>query len=393
MDLLSASQIKVYRECQRKWGWKYIAGLPDPAGPAAALGTEVDDEQLQPYLRDGRTFDYSRASGSGDIAASGLAFLPRPQSLGLEVQKYFEMPSPTWVDGQHVGFGYRGYIDLWMPKGGMPGIEGGPAVCDFKTTGNWKYAKTAEGLKTDVQAQLYATWAMWSTGARVIDLVWIYMATRGPRKAKRVHLRVLAADVAEQFSAINDTALEMYAARKSVTDPLELEPNVDMCEAYGGCPFRSKCNLSPSQFIDSQAAKHRKETTMTTMSVLAALKAKRAAALGYELSPQQTDGQAAADKGVEAVGINPPEKDLPPAPPVGVVANPPPSVLEEPAKKRGRPAGSKNAPKDPVGADAAAYTGSPPAPDATVPAADEASRHQRIGALVIELASLLGIAS
>jgi hypothetical protein len=60
---------------------------------------------------------------------------------------------------------------------------------------------------------------------------------------------------------------------------------------------------------------------------------------------------------VEAVGINPPESLLPPAPPVGAVANPPPSTLEEPAKpKRGRPAGSKNVAKDPVGADAAAFT-------------------------------------
>lgn len=51
LPVLSASQISTFRDCQRKWGFKYIAGLEDPAGPAAALGTETHDTQLGPYLR------------------------------------------------------------------------------------------------------------------------------------------------------------------------------------------------------------------------------------------------------------------------------------------------------------------------------------------------------
>ncbi len=412
MLTLSASQISTYRdECKRKWGFKSIAKIPQEQHPSAILGTEVDNEQLQPYLRDGRGFDYTRDSGY--IAASALAFLPRPQTFGLEVQKHFTFRSLLNRDE----LAYQGYKDLWMPNGGMPLPEGyvsdAAAVCDFKTTGNLKWQKTPKQLETDVQAMMYATNAMVVTGARVVDLVWIYMQTKGTRKAKRSHLRVDGKHVLAQFRDIDAVGVEMAKARRDIESQgtdlealvMQLPPNPDACEGYGGCPYRSRCNLSPAAF-NTPLPELETIDMSDTATLLAELKAKRAAAkglapvveavggkTGYELSPQQTDGQAAADKGVEAVGINPPEKDLPPAPPVGVVANPPPSTLEEPGKKRGRPAGSKNAPKDPVGADAAAYTGSPPAPDATVPAADEASRHQRIGALVIELASLLGIAS
>ncbi len=384
MQLVSASQISKYRECARKWAWRYIAKLPDPTGPAAALGTEVDDTQLQPYLRDGRTFDYSRESGN--IAAAGLAYLPKPKSHGLEVQKHFVMPSPTYVDGQHIGFGYQGFIDLWMPTGGMPDIDGHPVVCDFKTTGNWRYALTPEGLKTNVQAQLYATWAMFSTGARVIDLVWIYFATKGPRKAKRVHLRVHADHVAGQFSAINATALEMYEVRRTCTDPLDLPPNTDACGMFGGCPYQANCNLSPAQIIDSKASQWTQNTESQVsnssggaVGLLARLRAAKepvGGASGYEMSPQQLDGQAAADAGVAAVGINPPEAKLPPAPPVGSV--PVPEAVEvAPVKKPvGRP--RKAPPSEPFEA-------------AIAKAEGEIDRNARIGALVVELASLLGV--
>ncbi len=353
LPLVSASQITGFRECARKWAWKYIAKIEAPPHPSALLGTDVH-AQLEGYLGQGKPLDFSKDTGY--IAAPALEMLPKPMSEGLEVEKHFEMPSHT----PNAGFGYQGYIDVWLPTGGMPGVGSPsdvyPAVVDFKTTGNWNYAKTAENLKTDVQAQVYAMWAMREMKSTLVDLVWIYMATRGARKARRVHLRVHGQDVAQQFSAINDTAIQMLEIRKTVTDPLSLPPTPSMCEAYGGCPYRSQCNLSPGEIIDSQAAKwvnQMESTTVnTTSSLLAQLKAKRAGIkTGYEMSPEQLNGQAAADKGVAVVGINPPESLLPPAPPVGAA----PIALVEPAvaiekAKRGRPK------KDPLGADAAAHT-------------------------------------
>ncbi len=365
---LSASQITTFDEradggCQRKWAFKYIAKLPDPPGPAAELGTDTHT-QLAAYMGAGVPLNFARESGY--IAAPVLPFLPPPKSNGLIVEKRFEFGAPGRKD-----YGFMGYIDLWLPKGGMPLDDGAtvnPTVVDFKTTSNWRYAKTPETLATDVQAMLYATWAMFESGARVADLVWPYMATKGARKAKRVHLQVTGAHVAEQFTAINETAAAIMAVRGSVVAgfeqefPLTLKANPLSCESFGGCPFRSKCNLSPAElgaYVDSEVDKWAQQvleapvanTTQgagSTGSLKARLAAARTASNPNGLSPAQLDGQGAADAGVSkvgipaenlptwatspvdpltgrgmppaAVGINPPESLLPPAPPVGTVA-------------------------------------------------------------------------
>ncbi len=303
--LFSASQVTLYRECARKWGWRYIAGIKTPQHPAAALGTEVDDTQLQPYLRDGRPLDLTRASG--EIAEAGLAHLPKPGTPGMQVQRHFLMPSFSTK-----AFAYQGYLDLWLPQGGLPDMPTKvgriPEVSDFKTTGNItaKWVKTPKTLAYDVQAQLYATWAMHETGARTVDLVWIYFQTRGTRKSKRVHLRVHGQEVAEQFHAIDRTAVEMFNVRTNAVGqdpaeyPLTLPPNADMCDEFGGCPYQSKCNLSP---LETQESKARKEVSdvITTAQLLA------------DLQRRSVPETALAQMPV--VGINPPEKDLPPAPP------------------------------------------------------------------------------
>lgn len=288
MIFLSASQITLFRECQRKWGWRYLANIKTPQHPAAALGTEVDDTQLQPYLRDGRPFDFTRPSG--EIAASLLPFLPAPQSPGLVVQRHFQMPSPTWRDGKHIGFGFQGFEDLWLPDSGVvPGLPGGaPFVGDFKTTSDLKWAKSEAQLKTDVQAMLYAMDAMYATRANAVDLAWMYAQTKNARKSKRTYLRVVADHVAEQFGKINETALEMLGVRIANPHPTELPPNPEQCEAYGGCPHRDKCfpHLSPAKIIDAFEAKESRAFTFgepmsnttnplanPTMNLLAQLKA------------------------------------------------------------------------------------------------------------------------
>jgi len=379
MDLLSASQISAFDECERKGAWKYIAKIQTPQHPSAALGTEVDDTQLQPLLRDGRALDYTRESGY--IAATALEFLPH--GSGHNVQQHFVMPSPTWREGQHVGFGYQGFLDLWLPDGSslpdsafdpkqIPNGRGSvPAVVDFKTTGDLRWQKSATQLSTDVQAQLYATWAMYQTKSRVVDLVWIYMQTRKARKARRTHLRVIADQVADQFTKINERALRIHALKQTVTDPLELPANPDACEAYGGCPFRDRCNLGPGEIADALAAKAKRgrenmsEAPVTTTGLLARTKAKRD---GIVTTPMPT--QLAPPASPAPLSINPPESKLAPAPPVGSIEPAPAApAAEAPPVRRGPGRPRKNPPKDPVGADAAAHS-TPHAEPPTPPAQD-----------------------
>jgi hypothetical protein len=335
--LRSASQVSLFRECKVKWALSYLAKLKSPSSPSQALGTEVDDTQLQPYLSEGRPFDYTRESGY--IAAAGLAYLPKPGTRGLEVQKHFLLPSPSGKPGEPAPFGYQGYLDLWLPYGGMPEIDdGAPIVSDFKTSKDInRWAKTTETLKTDVQSQLYATWAMWETGARRVHLVWLYFQTQGAKKTKRVWATVDAAHVLEQFLAIDKTGQDIEAVA-AASPPigseaakeyaLSLEPSPEMCGAYGGCPYQHICNLSPSQFIDSISPKRSLPIVATsTLDLFANLR-------------KQNDVMGMSDRAVPAppadafAGINPPEKDLPPAPPIGAVTES--TTTEAPKAKRGR---------------------------------------------------------
>jgi len=119
----------MYRDCPRKWAWRYLLGLKPPQHPAAALGDEVDSGQLQPYLREGRPIDLTKQAGQ--IAAAALPYLPLPQTPGLVLQKEFHLPAPTW---EQTGLWFTGFIDLWAPDSKiLPGCAGGvPGVTDFK---------------------------------------------------------------------------------------------------------------------------------------------------------------------------------------------------------------------------------------------------------------------
>lgn len=369
----SASQIKTFRECERKWGWRVIAGEPSTSSPAAELGKEVDDTQLQPYLKDGRPFDFTRKTESGQIAASAMEWLPEPQLPGLKVQKHFVFAS---AEGD---WSYQGYKDLWLPDSRvlkyLPPGEGWPAVVDFKTTGDFNWALDEKGLATDVQAQLYAMNAMLETGARTVDLVWIYMRTRGARKSKMVHLRTHAPDVGAQFEAIEETAKRMNELQAASGDvPGEqyvveaLKPTPEMCSGYGGCPYRHKCNLSPKEMSGGLIQLLRKGDVMNGgIDLMASLKKRATATEPAPTLEAPAPVMGMSDKDVPAppenvipaafagsglVGINPPEKNLPPAPPTGItqtdtsaVAQSPEPAPEPPVKaKKGRPKKDASAP-------------------------------------------------
>lgn len=336
LPLISASQISQFRDCQRKWAWAYIAGIRSPSTPSQALGTETHDTQLGPYLIEGKPFDYTRDSGY--IAAALLEFLPQPKSPGMVVEKHFILGSPA-SGGR---FAYQGYKDLWLPdSGAVPGLPGGaPFVGDFKTTSDLKWAKNEKALSVDVQAMLYATNALVETKSPVVDLGWMYTQTRGARRGKRTYLRVHDEQVIEQFKAIENTALELFEAKQTVTDPLSLPPSPSQCESYGGCPYRDKCNLSPMDHLAALSARDfslielnggmdMSGVSSGTSSLMANLRAKKAGAQtsGGSTPSLENAGSIPASGAVasavaapspspptepEALGVNPPEKDLPP---------------------------------------------------------------------------------
>ncbi len=298
---VSPSQIATFIECERKWAWRHIAKIVLPAHKSAALGTDTHS-QLEEYLKNGTTFDYTRPSGY--IADSAVHLLPPPKTQGLELEKHF-----TFLSAQ--GHAYHGYMDVMGPDSrvfpNMPtrngdistflnqtwhifdkktGLfwdgdkwtlftgyvevsrtsmdadrdmveirrvgEGTPFVSDHKTTSDFRYAKTADDLRKDPQGIIYAMAAMEHFKSNEVDLIWTYMLTKGARKAKRVHLHVLRADVEKEFAKIEFTVSRIVTTHAAGTSPLDLPPNTSACSAYGGCPYRAHCTDLSSVNIEGK---------------------------------------------------------------------------------------------------------------------------------------------
>ena len=324
--IISATQIQLWDPkaegfCQRKWGFRYLDRVQIPQHPSAALGTDVQDTQVDPYLTSGHPFDFSRPSG--EIAQALVPILPKPGAEGMRLRRRFLLPSPRRT------FGYQGELDIWARDSKVvPGLAGGAQlVGDIKTTGNLAYAKTDATLRTDTQAQLYSMAIMFEENVDVVDLAWLYVRTRKPHRVQIAHARMSAPEVADSFARIDDLGADLVKVKLERPKAIDLPPNVRSCETFGGCPYRHLCNLSPAVFATS----NERDNMTSTVDFLAQLRKAAPApspapAPAPALSPfQALVAEVAALQG-QPVGefvptggnrINPPESDLPPAPAVG----------------------------------------------------------------------------
>lgn len=308
---LSASQINTYRDCKRKWGWSYILKIKGPPNASAQLGSAVH-EQLETYLKGG-SLDFT--TEAGNIAASGLENLPKPGTPGMKIEEEFHFRGPS-------GHDYLGYIDVECSPESKQAKFGLPigVVIDHKTTGDLRWQKTADDLRTDVQAQLYATQHfMEHQAAEGVELRWNYLLTKKTRKSAVTSLIVTPEQTWEQFLEIEKTAVEMAAI--TTTNPLDLEPTVTHCNAYGGCPYQGNCNLSPFDKLRAAAAqakedalnhspKQNTENIMAVSALMARINANKAA----QPTPVGMSAPVAAPVAASPApaAINPPEWQPPP---------------------------------------------------------------------------------
>ena len=222
----SASQIATFRDCARKWAWDKIESVPRPSNRYAERGTAIH-ALLEAWLKDGTPFDVS--TDYGRIAAAGLPHLPPPGVASVEGGFSLALASAD----------FTGYIDArWVEPDGLP------IVLDHKTTSNLAYAKTPEDLAHDPQAMLYAAVAMRDAHAVAAELRWVYYEATARPRARKVSLRVLREHVTAELDVIDETAREMNHVYQSGARALDLAPTVGACDAYGGCPYVSHCNLS-----------------------------------------------------------------------------------------------------------------------------------------------------
>lgn len=293
---LSASQIATFRDCARKWAWGKIEKVPQAPNRYAELGSRVH-EVLENWLRDGTPFPDTK---EGRIAASGIAHLPMPGVAEVEGDFQLSLASAD----------FTGRIDAQFLENGVP------VILDHKTTSGLQWAKTAEDLRVDVQAMIYAAHALEKYDTTAVQLRWVYYLTDETKaKSKRVHLLVHAPEIAEQLEYIDETAAEIAEIYKQGARALDLTPHVPTCTKYGGCPYVTNCNLSSSE---------RMRGYMTTMTWAERVKARKAEQSGALAAPQEAPPVAAASARLFAPAreayVNPPEQ------PITQLAEPAPQV-------------------------------------------------------------------
>jgi hypothetical protein len=248
--------------CMRKWAWSKLDRLPKTEGAAAALGTAVHS-QHEDWLRHGKPYDLTKREG--EIAHATLHLLPPPGVANVEGETKFQLNGIT----------YGGKLDgEWLEQAGWPRLASHPpeglqeitpwsraVVLDHKT-GNKNYFKLArEQLLGHPQAPIYAARSFQKYQTPIVELRWNYATTTGkPKPFPSWHV-VRPEDVhgvwLEQVERPAKRLLEVVSqanherAQGRPFGALQLPPNYNACAAYGGCPFRSKCQLTGPQEIQA----------------------------------------------------------------------------------------------------------------------------------------------
>lgn len=368
----SATRSTTWMSCHRKGGWQYICGYPDPGNEDTELGVAV--HKYLEWLKSTPGALPDRMTEIGAIAAEAL---PWVSDLSVEHGAVIE-GNFTFQGARHA---WQGFKDITLPS---------RVAVDYKTTGDFKWAKTPEDLLVDPQAVLYAYHEFLRAPPEVneIELRWLYLRKREPYACKPVIVRMTRAHAMAAFAALESYADEMQAAADAAPeDPAgrhlyvlnNLDPNnFDHCDDYRGCPYQTRCGLP--MFREKKKGS-KPVNLMDRINAMAALNGGAANAPPAPVvnGPGNSALQSAATVALQTapvVNTTPsgtdtfssafmqPATDAPDEETVEELTDPTPAASAEPApgqinppkKGRGRPKGSTNKPKqaEPTVAEAAA---------------------------------------
>lgn len=245
----SKTQIEDYRLCARKWAWRTIEKVRGEKSRSAQLGIDVHGI-LERWLRDGAPIDMT--SDAGEIAMSMIPHLPPPKTVGMLVEHRFEVEM-----GGHL---FVGVADVEIMGTTTP------TIMDHKTTSDFKWACSAEDLRAkDIQAAIYAGYAMHKYSTDSCHTQWTYGKTSGSRKALPVLATLARRDVEGTLEKVIETAGEMAGVLAASPRALDLIPSPDACDAFGGCEFVDRCQLTANQKVKAFMSQAEKANNVLTM--------------------------------------------------------------------------------------------------------------------------------
>ena len=288
--VFSVSQLETFDLCPRKWAFEKIDKLEREPNEFAELGDRVHTV-LEKYLKYGKTIDTSTREGK--IAFPGLKHLPLPRSKGMRVEEWFVLKFGVAV--------YRGLKDVEIIL-----KDKIPKVMDHKSTRNFKWKKSQQELKTNLQAGIYAADCMVKTGIDLVEEEWIYYKTEGKPKAEPVKIQMTQELVEDVLTRANTIAVRMVDTIKKHKRALDVIPNYTACNAYGGCAFRDKCKPTPSKILKSIMAQKKEENMRDTSSAF--LEDLRNRNNKKKSAKEQAEKKIKLSE-VESIPVNPPERE------------------------------------------------------------------------------------
>lgn len=230
----SASQLKTFDLCERKWVLENLYKLRPPETLALKLGTALHKQIEDWYLLG--------IVPPSLLAQAGLKNCPPKGSGLIAIEKSLTDPSLKINETPFFGF-----IDLiFQPVGVTDWVR----IIDHKSTKGLGWAKSEKDLETDIQMGSYAHWAFEASPELERVEAWHnYLDTTStattlpvPSQFTRPQARDLwetkIVPAAQAMQGISVQAVES----KDIDFFERATPNEDSCNAFGGCKFKPLCD-------------------------------------------------------------------------------------------------------------------------------------------------------
>lgn len=247
--ILSPSQVESFDSstpfgCNRKWWFKSVQKIPEKSNPNQLLGTEIHAE-FEKFLLTGKA-----GSKYFDAAQRILEDL-RLSFYGVE----------TWVFTEVGGVKFRGKVDVLL--GSKERVSG---ILDWKTTSDFRYAKSGEELARNTQLMVYAhaIQANFPT-TPTLDLVHVYVRTKGKPQVKQVQISVDKAHVDNYVLETLTPLVKSMAEVAKEVDVKRIKPDLSKCK---WCAYANICPKGENMPTIKDLMKAREQVTTKPEPIL-----------------------------------------------------------------------------------------------------------------------------
>ena len=235
---VSASQLRTYTDCPRKWWIEKVGGLAPPTSRAAEFGVRVH------WLLEKRLLHGEWREQPGDVPGR---IWTNDREMGVALQQDRTLPS-TPVDPSCVETRWRIEQDyLALPLIGVidwiePELR---RITDHKTTKSPFWMKKSAELYTDIQGRIYGAAAHLLYGWGVVHFRHLYYIT-GTGKIPSHLTSQTTYDGAGLAKWLEHRIAPMVAQMAEMATLPDLAgvpypDSMDPCKKYGGCPFKDHC--------------------------------------------------------------------------------------------------------------------------------------------------------